>query len=398
MDSRVPEASMKRYLITLTARQDILIGQQQGIGNYQTGSWVIPGRAWRGAYANSLMRTAQDTFEELFVRREPSAQIRFGPLFPSGFDQATQPLPPTARSCKYSPGYRGKRLTGHGVFDSLIREYALSTSLDSGLHRAFIDELLCPICGANTESYTLPLDPPAYHQTVHVAINRIRQVAEEGLLYSREGMGREKAFVGWVDIPADLVDGDGAEKWFPQGYEIRIGANRSCGMGQAVINLIHEYDPDSNLEHRLTRFNLALKEALTFYGWQADAVLPAKEEIEKDPQCYFTIDLRSEAVLQHDGLPTSAPLLIDKDTGTPWAEVVDSWIGWHVIKGWHQAAGLPMPARPAVAGCYLCHFIEKSDLGQLRALSMHGIGLMQEQGFGQLMVCDPFHYENLGWG
>ncbi len=384
-------------MITLVARQDILISQQQGIGNYQTSSWIIPGRAWRGAYANSLKRISADVFEELFVRRDPPDQIRFGPLFPGDFDQDMQPLPPTARSCKHAPGYRGEQSTGHGVFDTLIREHALSISLGAGLPLAQIDEMLCPVCGASAEAYALPLNPPRRHQTVHVAINRTRQVSEDGLLYSHEGMGRDLAFTGWVDIPADLIDDEGPAKWFPQGYEVLIGANRSSGMGQAVIEFVREHDPDRDLEDRVARFNLTLKEVLAFYEWQAGSTFSIREELEKDPYYYFTIDLRSEAVIQNNGLPTDKPLLIDKETKAPWAEVVDAWIEWETLMGWHQAAGLPMFVRPAISGCYLCRFTGKSELDRLRALSIQGIGIMQEQGYGQLMVCNPFHYKNLGW-
>lgn len=379
---------MKRYLITLQAEQNLLITQEATTGNYRASGEAIPGRTWRGAYAIALKHSRAETFSRIFPDEGTGPAIRFGPLFPGGFGQDVHPLPLTAFSCKYHPGYKQARSSAHGVFDTLIRQYTFEVASRKDYPPpSSIDELRCPTCGAPGEPFSGFKAKPERTSTTHVAINRARHAAEDNLLYTREGMGAGQYFTGWVDVPDDFKKGD-VETLFPCDMIMYVGANRSRGMGRARVVNITPHDIDHDLAGRVRQFNRKLLDALDFYARQTSAQY---NEIAWAKQgCFFTVDLRSEAILHWNGLPVDEPPELSKFG----VEVVKAWLEPISVGGWHAAACLPRHTRLAVEGIYLCRFTNEINLDHLRKLSAEGIGILREQGFGQLMICDPVHHED----
>lgn len=154
-----------------------------------------------------------------------------------------------------------------------------------------------------------------------------------------------------------------------------------------IVGLV-AHDVDTNLEERIARFNRKLLDELTFYADQSDEVY---DEIDQARQNrFFTIDLRTEAILYRDGLPTDE---ISELARLP-ASCVRAWLEQVVVGGWHAAAGLPRRTQAGVVGTYLCRFEGEPNLAELRGLSTEGIGELREQGYGQLMICNPVHYDD----
>lgn len=378
--------TVTRYVIELKAVEPLLLGQEQTVGNYRASGEVISGRTLRGAVAAVIRRDDSDLFHTLFDGAAQE-QVRFGPFFPAESMEDAAPLPPTTFSCKYYPGR-----DGHGVFDALIRQYAYEvvTAAKQPALPDFIDEPTCPICGETTEPYQRFEAEPKHISTTHVAINRTRRVAEDAQLYMREGVGLGSTYIGQVYVPEALDNAFQKALSLVQ-QSLRVGANRSRGMGLVHVTGIEDFQPEDEqaaLDTRIRRFNRSLSELLQYYSTVTGLLY--EESIAAQEDRYFTIDLRSEAILLEHGIPTSIPSL-----PIP-ALLKRRWIEWQPVGGWHAAAGLPRRTQPAVSGTYLYCWEDTPRTEQLLQLEVDGIGEMREQGFGQLSICNPIHL-NLGW-
>ncbi len=380
----------KRYVVRLEPQEPLLLGMFQTSGNYRESASVIAGRTWRGALAMALKQEHRALFDRLFP--DSGEQAHFGPLFP-GLSDKTAPYPPTAFSCKYHPGFpTAEHPDRHGIFDVLARQYALDIAIEKDPLPARIDEVHCPQCGAPAEPYRGYEARIERSSTTHVAINRTRRVAEDTLLYvcegvelvqETEGAAPKPYFIGWVDVPESLVQP--LSEALNAGRLLHIGANRSRGMGLAVVAGFKELERagQPELEARVRTLNAALSESLAPYEPQTHAEAEAAAN-----GLFFTLDLRSEAILLRDGLPARDPDL------PPGVQVARRWLEWRTTGGWHVAVGLPRRSQAAVMGTYLCRFESSPNYSALADLEREGIGEMREQGFGQLSVCTPFHLKN----
>lgn len=379
---------MTRYAVHLVPQAPLLLGTTQTIGNYRMSEQVIAGRTFRGAIAAALRREGSSLFDGLF--EVPAAeQPRFGPLFPALDDDAA-PYPPTAVSCKYHPG--SDTPSGHGVFDTLVRQFAFEVVSAPEHSRLpwIIDEHRCPVCGERTEPYQGIIAHARVNKrsTTHVALNRARQVAEEGQLYTREGVDIAHTsgtfYAGWIDLPDTIRIDEFSSTLLA--LDLYIGGNRSRGMGLAKISSLEPYRSSQPVQDRVKDFNYTLRNMFDFYTAQTGIDYPEYELVVDNR--YFTLDLRSDAVLLTHGLADSDPIPHMSDIN---ANVVRRWITWSEIGGWHDAAKLPRRNQAAVHGTYLCCFEGEPDYDALETLESNGIGALREQGFGQLSICIPQH-------
>lgn len=374
----------QRHILTLRLQSPLLPGAAQAIGNTREAQEIIPGRTMRGALAATLRTTNPEQFNAFF---EGDEQPHFGPLFPSNkVDDVFVPLP-TRTSCKRSGGNArdgGTDDKHHGVFDTLIRQYALEAALTGGKPVPILDELRCPVCAGETESYGRTEVSVQRINTTHVALNRARRAAEESLLYSRQGIVLEKAdyvYTGYVDVPETLVE-PLAE--ILQALPIRLGANRSRGMGMVqTVGLRSVIEGETEIQARVETFNQRLAANLRFYQrLTGDSYLDLPAA---DANRYFTIDLHGSAILAANGLAARDPVLSG-------VSVVRRWIDWQVEGGWHAAASLPRRSVMTVRGVYLCRFeSETPDYAKLTELERDGLGLRREAGYGQLTICHAAH-------
>lgn len=371
-----------RYAITLRTDSPLLISRTQSAGNYRQTEDIIPGRSLRGAVADILYRRNFKLFEQLFVLPE-AQQIYFGPLLPVYNVEESSP-PPTRFSCKHKPE--------HGMFDTLARQYALEVALAHDIPD-WLDQLRCPICGDTAEMNSELVTSKALTtiSTTHTAINRLRRTAEDTLLYTEEGTLLDSSlmvYAGWLDIPEPFIEP--LSTFFFEERELRIGGSRSRGMGRVTIEGFDAFQLSEPLENRVGRFNQALQDVLLLYKDQTDIQYPELTSTEQ--QLFFTLNLRDEAIFLNEALPTTSPILPDG------IRIVSRWIGWHSVGGWHMAARLPRRTQLSLSGVYLCRFEDLVDYEVLTWLESEGVGQLREQGFGQVIICDPIHYLNIGLG
>ncbi len=377
--------SRQRYVVTLRTDSPLIVGTTQSAGNYRQTESNVSGKTWRGAIADTLRRSGEDhdkgLFNTLFLQPEMD-QIHFGTLVPVQNVEDTLP-PPTRFSCKRKP-------VEHGFFDTLVRQYALEVAL-TGQIPDWLDQMRCPVCGEVAEMNTelLSGDEIATLATTHTAINRLRRVAEDTLLYTEEGTLLKSAatvYAGWLDIPEQLVES--LRGFLVEGRALRIGGSRSRGMGRVTIEGFEPLRFSEVLEDRVVRFNQAIRDVLHFYKDQTNSDYP--ELFAAEQNRFFTLNLRDEAIFLKNGLPSPDPELPDGIT------VVSRWITWRNVGGWHMAARLPRRTNMSVNGVYLCRFEDDIDFEKLCALERDGVGHLREQGYGQVYVCDPVHYTKLG--
>lgn len=369
--------SRTRYVVRFENDSPLLVGTAQALGNYRRSGEIVPGRTWRGALARVIQGEDPTLFEALFGVL-PEDQASFGPLV-LGTDELSRPNPPTLFACKYEG-------EDHGTFDTLIRQFAFETSAhpaNGTLIPSQIDELRCPQCDAPAEPYQAISTAPQRVSTTHVGINRARRTAEPGILYVREGIHAQlgQYYYGWIDVPDALIEPFNTA--FIDDRILRVGANRSRGMGLLRLKLFEPLSIEP-LEARVKKFNLHLAGTLNRYRKQTGVDYESCAHAAQ--YRYFTIDLRSEAILRQDGLPARDP-----DLQGIGAVIERRWLEWRTLGGWHTAANLPRRSQLGVMGTYLCRFESDPDFETLALLEQEGIGVMREQGFGQITICDPIH-------
>ncbi|HBY93092.1 MAG TPA: hypothetical protein DEP84_03860 [Chloroflexi bacterium] len=412
---------MPKLEIFLESLSPLLVGTGLAIGNVQSGRKYIPGSAWRGAVASLILSglrqrkhsgrpvavTEPDPlFRQAFLGQDAA---RFGFLYPVSRDAAdlagttTLPIPLTARTCKHAKGFEG-----HGVYDGLLNRLREAAE---GIHPYSREAGQCPRCRQRmdrmrgfaarvypAESYiTTKVGRRSY---VRVGLNRYTETAQDQVLYvldavvpDREKDGREKplTFVGaWhgndqqLQTLRFLLD----NHLLPHtkgGYELSIGTARARGMGQVCLHLGNPL-ASSHLEERLRRFQPQAG------GGPLDA-----------DHLYAALTLRSPLLLLDEfGLlvaqVTAAALEAYCPNVPPELEVLSEYsvVEQESGTGWAAAWGLPKPVMPALAaGSVLVVRApgRRRDelLDFLTSLEAEGLGERRAEGWGEVLVCDPFH-------
>ncbi|MEJ5312385.1 MAG: RAMP superfamily CRISPR-associated protein [Anaerolineae bacterium] len=425
----------RKLQVTVRLKSPLLLGDESGAGNYEQTADYIPGAVLRGAVATRLLDVLPA--DHAYVRDHPScpeeeqpafwrvfgaaSPPRFGNAYPARPGRWAYPFPATARTCKRRPGYRtDENRKGHGVFDTLIEQtvYDLVSDPRFPYRTELMPELgtawarlpgsydpCCPYpdCGGGVkpaEGYYLVEDAgpgPTLHPSVsratHVGINRARGVAEDALLFTLETLDDPGAeFRGQlVYDEAYAADLEMALPLDGQASEFVIGRGRSRGMGLVEISM----GPPPGLPElpeRLWELNRLLRQVLAGYQG-ADSRVPAGL-----PGHCFSLTLCAPAILTApDGTPALWPDLSSVKLGD--ARPLRAWARTTVVGGWDAAAGLPRRTRQAVqAGAVYLYHVPESTLPEatlierLSDLEWAGIGEQRERGYGQLIVCAPFHY------
>jgi CRISPR-associated protein Csx10 len=110
---------------------------------------------------------------------------------------------------------------------------------------------------------------------------------------------------------------------------------------------------------------------------------------------YFSVDLLAPGIFRDDsGVPALVPILrLGNQTLRPilWMTRPD------IASGWSTAWGLPKPTRLAArmgsVFVYRWEGAEDSLLSMLEGLEQEGIGERRDEGFGECLICHPFHLE-----
>lgn len=394
--------------IQVTLESPIITGGRKPAGQAVEAVQYIRGGLIRGAMANALLadlknREPDDDFEQLFL--DDNAGI-FRNCTPG-----TKVLPATAAGCKDVSGFLadGK----HGIFDTLF-ERIVSEKAN------WMYQPTCPKCSGRVESqsdfYEAATDSCKEKHLntrllTRVAINRQRRVAEDELLYhltaldpvfvksekvnSQDNVESEKVILhGSARIPSDLVNK--VTQTLRQKVK-RLGGGSSRGLGKVCIAVDKQQASDM-LSKRIKVFNEGLQVV-----WETYADLP-NTEIDVFEGTYFSVNLQSDAILTaEDGWQRSTvltvPMLQEMAGCTTDVTLVRSFTSYDYVGGWNAAWGLPKETDfvTKMGSVFVFHTQDFDTwLPKLQTLENIGIGNRREEGFGQVLICDPFHLQTRG--
>jgi hypothetical protein len=135
----------KRLEIEISLRSPLMIGTDGESTLYNQTRDYIPGAAMRGALAGTMQSAgARGDFEALFG--EQATGPVFDNLYPSRSGSQTYPLPLSARTCKYHPGFKSREGEHHGIGDILIWQAVFEAMLDNRVSLPCLYEPRCPEC------------------------------------------------------------------------------------------------------------------------------------------------------------------------------------------------------------------------------------------------------------
>ena len=407
------------------AETPVALPQRAEAGNLYESLPEIPGTAVRGAFAskyinqNGIPSKDDKVFVDLFEKQK----IRFGPLRPIpkdicyGINLIPMPVPRSARSCKYDSGFKD-----HGVIDSLVHitqsniekqeddhcsietrekekcQYkeckAPLEPLDSNWMISYWDN---DFKQGNAFDYDSPLNLNT-HVGIGPANYENADMAEEGRLFSLEHFPAGTKFRGWIVLNEDRdIENLGFEKVNDiYKIDLRVG-RRSHTYGAINVEIIAQSDAPWKQSHR------TIQERFEHFT-------KTKDQITKNPFCdnadydLFSITCLTDLILLDDFLRPCRS--ISASQLAKWLKLneffkdsikkLSAFTNTRLISGWNTAHRLPKENDIAiVAGSVFLFAIKKDQtinlVEKLKDLEENGVGWRRSEGFGQVLICDPFH-------
>lgn len=417
---------MNRYWLEAELKSPLVIRRQRQSPRSEGASY-ISGTLVRGAFAQLYLQRfgdADDTFRQIFL---DESYCRFGPL-----DPGRHVFPLTAMSCKRSPGFtvpsdhtaagkkaeNGQRSGPHGVLDLLHLRIALR------LKGELVEMPKCQVCQQDLKAHAgfwdrkgnAPVDAKRQWRRslgYHVGIDPYTETAAESVFFSVptlepivETTGQASLY-GFVDGNeeakcrlADLLD--------DEDYLLSIGHAKTRGYGKVRVHL------GDTIECTTSDWEQWSRDMLRHLGI---------EESHFDDWLLFSLSLPTGAVLVDEvlrytldpsGLIPWLPPLAPPDPTLSLAECPSvTWQGGRInsvaavarhelVRGWNVAHGLPKQDEWAVSrgSVYVYLFQGSRDdrtslCAALKHLEQDGVGLRRNEGFGRVVICDPFHTQFL---
>jgi len=393
----------QRLEIEISLHSPLMIGTDGESTLYNQTRDYIPGAALRGALAGMMLSAeAGEEFETLFGKQ--ATEPIFDNLYPTRSGSQTYPLPLSARTCKYHPGFKSQKGEHHGVGDILIRQAVFEAMIEARVNLPCLYEPRCPECHSDVKPLAGYYEVIAgqYERTTtpvrrisRTAIDRRRQTAAERLLYTLEmvepGTQGQPPLLFRGAVLCNDAQSTILEHWLPQVKG--IGGGRSRGLGNVEVRILSEPgDSLPGLRERLEEFDAAVRAEWRFYQRVA-GVEPLADDVR-----LLSVDLLAPAFLTNHGLPATRPDLAD--LGLP-VESVQLWRAISrqaVIGGWHMGGRLPRRTALATvmgsAFMYRTEGLSLDDLeSELQKLENEGLGEERARGFGQVLISSPIHYQ-----
>lgn len=413
---------MKRYKVHATLEGPLAQKQNRQSDRSETLSYV-PGTTFRGALATSYLQihgSADDRFRRLFL---DDSQCRYGPLDPA---PAVYPL--TAAHCK-------RHQLNHPISDQLVYrmvQHFLGGQAPPQVHDRY---RYCGVngCGADMKPHSgFRFEPPTpshrerlnTHVSAHVGIDRATATAANGMFYTLESLAPRSHeagphMFGWIDASNEakseidrLLDEEGGI--------VYLGHHRTRGYGRVKLELYPHNRGENRDEHAWTEWSDSVIGLLQNIMQEA-RTRPLSLNAETD--FVFSLSFPTGAVLLDrllrytndpssnvdwlPGLPNPARLFPMEQR--PVTKIGDGDIRClsaltrtQLLRGWNAAHGLPKQDEWAVGrgAVYVYWFRGTSTsrdevISRVRHLSLDGIGLRRNEGFGTVTVSDPFHIQLL---
>ena len=441
---------MKQFSFSVTTHTPLAIRSDHAPEGAETSAF-IPGTTVIGSLAavNRLLSYKDDTeFAKLFLLEN----VSYPHLYPASFrsqelhdaNTPVYPIPKTAQSCKRFKGFRDigdeDRKPGedeaHGVRDSLLdwamfkigskpgeEDIASLSALEafkycSYPHPHHEDDNECGIPLDSLDGYyrwssTKPLRrglaKADTRLQAHTGINRASGIVQDGILYSREVFEEGVRFWGMVNAVDDAEESFKNfivyvrskdiilrnERKQVQGL-VRIGTGRTRGLGKVEIE-IHPQDNEQDafdaFKKRLDLFNCAVHARAETYSYTN--IQPY----------YFALTLHSPVIL-HDELlryrGTIDGATLAQELGAseeiPQFHLLYQSADVKRVSGWQELWGTPRTNEYALdsGSVFLFSSPQEADDSWLRPLfelEQRGLGRRRAEGYGRILISDPFHRE-----
>ncbi len=385
----------------------------------------VPGTSLLGGLAAAYVRMRQGSsgFEDEFARFFTSGDICFGNLYPANFQSdnsgsnddladdelPVRPIPATARSCKDFPGFLFQKDKDeddkHGVFDELIPWILFALSGQKATE-VFDADKQCRKCHKRTAPFNgfyrrnIELNAIGASDTkrrmiTRTGISRKRGAVMEKILYHREILSENQSFWGVLDVQDDAL-WDDFEEFLYEAFEneaVYLGNNKTRGLGKightGTIQLTKPDDATDQLKKRVICFSSKLKE------------MAGKHKLTAPHAYYIPLTLQSDLILRDDLMryqSAIAPDDLEKIWNLKGMELIYHNVSTSRIMGWNPLTGLPRADDMAMAmgSVFLFGFNGNADdlfWQTLSDIQIKGMGERRHQGFGRIMIAEPFHLE-----
>ncbi len=373
----------------------------------------VPGSVLLGVLATVYAQLNDDmqVLNEMFFDEEGG----FGNLYPSQFEKEdlqdktdpVYPVPVTAASCKRFEGFRfdetGVDQPHHGVRDTLIPWALFCLS-----QRNRID-VLQPLATCPHEGCDQPLDRfsgfyrrDRFEATAlgkarvrkglrtRTGIDRSTGGVHHSILYSREVLQPSMTFWGTATVPDKHADAfDAFVQTASASGLLRLGNNRTRGFGAAILQVerISEDDIDS-LRQRIRAFDGGLRAQARSYS------------IDTPHKLYLPLTFTSDTIIydrllrQRTGLDANALSAF----GIEGAELIYRNSSVRRVMGWNSLWRVPKADDIAITMGSVFLFGLSQELNDdllqvLLRLQRNGVGVRRREGFGRLLIANPFHWE-----
>lgn len=410
------------------AQTAVAVPRRFEAGNLYESHTEIPGTTVRGAFA-ALYLSGGKPVNSDFQRIFENHKIRFSPLrpLPKGVEDLPEqtpimPVPKSARSCKYEDGLPEG---GHGVLDMLFEVIEEMSPPRKG------EEIVCTRCGAPIEPLEKPwlivdwgrsfgIDyKPDFRLNTHVGIGAIGTeemgVAMEGRLFSLQCFPQETEFSGWISVnegdPEDLLKALGFEKgndsiWrLP--FHLRVGRRSSTYGALEVEALLSDEPPwwktHGDFDKRWDKFQ---EDFWKRFGGDPSRLRMAVSDSDKtafQKGYVFSITFLTDTILVDQFLRPYRLLTAEEvarrlNIKLSQIHLLATFARPQIIRGWNTAHRLPKEQDLATAAGSVFLFVVQRDSidedclkAKLREWEERGIGWRRSEGFGQVLICDPWH-------
>lgn len=353
---------MKPISLKIVLRSPTLLAAAPPASNLTETLPFIPGNTIRGMLARRYLDLGGTPYDKTFHRLFTSGAVRFGFAHVAG----AQPIPLSARSCKYDGGFANDG--GHGMTDLLL---------------AGSEERSCGRCGHTIDYCQGFWDPTAWRQvSVHTriitrtAIDPTRGTARIGQLFSQRVLEEGQTFHTIMEVPNDVVPL--AERLVRAPYTARLGTGTSRGQGWAEVS----HTDDTTIAR----------------GLAAERFQQFKHR-ENTP--ILVVTLLSDGLFRDDYLrDATAPSLADLvplgiNPGEWNPHPARAFMDTRMIFGFDgEPLRLPRQPRLAVAAGSVFLFEAKDRFSNQTIPVDHGIGWIGDtnsEGYGWAALWHPFH-------
>ena len=390
--------------IEVTLKSPMITGGRKPSGQAVETVQYIRGGLIRGAVANALLTDLENNepdkdFKQLFLNDDAAIFRNCTP--------GKSVLPATAIGCKDSSGFLAAddpdRKEKHGIFDTLFQRLVAEKA-------GLLYHPSCPNCKDDDDDGRVEAKSGFYKQSkgcykqktlntrllTRVAINRKRKVAADGILYHLNAVdplivkgekSKNVRLYGSARVPSTLVSkvADTLQKQVH-----RLGGGSSRGLGKVCLK-VDKHESSDPLKKRIDAFKEALQKV-----WETYSRLPNVDIGDFDGG-YFSITLQSDAMLVQNwqrSMVITEQMLQETTGCNAEVELIRSFASYDYVSGWNAAWKLPKET-DLVTRIGSVFVFRTPDIDAwipaLQTLENKGIGNRREEGFGQILICDPFH-------